>query len=109
MELVKYVRKNGKLVGAVVAVSASQVGWSRCKAPDQFSKTTAVDIARVRAVATSSGSAEDVPRSLQGDVLAMQSRARRYFKTVDEAKERARSNFIYDPIMGLRAFGAFID
>lgn len=77
MELVKYVRKGQKIVGAVVAVSRSQVGWSLCKPVDEFSKVTALDIARVRAVGAS---CEAVPRSLVKEVSAMTDRSNRYFK-----------------------------
>ena len=94
MELVQYVRdRNGHPVGAVVALSANQIGWSLTNKLDRWDREKALMIARRRAVATNkTGGFRDsvllpgadgkggVPHTVQRTFEEMCNRAMRYFK-----------------------------
>lgn len=91
MELVQYVRdRNGHPVGAVVAISVNQIGWSLTNKLDRWDREKALMIARRRAVATTkSGGYRDsvllngkggVPHSVKCVFEEMCNRAWRYFK-----------------------------
>jgi len=87
MELIKFVRvhKKGqnKKVGALVALSSKQIGWSKCNKKDDFSEEIALNLARGRALHTPS----KVPNSLHKEYLSMVLRAHRYFKQEPLRKE----------------------
>lgn len=87
MELVQYVRdRNGHPVGAVVAVSADQIGWSLMNKLDRWDREKALMIARGRAIATTSEGYfrpsvdGGVPHSIFATFENMCDRAMRYYK-----------------------------
>ena len=85
--LVKYVRnKKNQRVGVVVAVSATQIGWSTCnfKMGDRFDKKRGREIAIGRAWKEEYERVDiyEVPFSVRWDVVEMTLRAGSYFKNL---------------------------
>lgn len=97
--IVKYVKKNGRILGCLVAVgydgpggsdAGYAVGWSkynRSGVEDKpFSKKKALEIATGRAVNGStmlSGGYENFPHSFSVEIDEFVSRCRRYFKGIN--------------------------
>lgn len=42
-------RKHGRCYGAVVAISATKIGWSYCSKTEKFDRERALELARIRA------------------------------------------------------------
>ena len=96
--LVKYVRNSrGHKIGVVVAINATEIGWSLCNAKmgDIFNSYRAIEIAVGRAksyalfierevccitVLNKKGDVVNVPISCKRDFYNMVERARRYFQ-----------------------------
>lgn len=86
--LVKYVRQNGNIIGAVVAISRDKIGVSVCNKKDQFSKQRALEIACGRANVCGTRRQLNVTENLPyrkgvnfaNEVQSMRQRAERYFK-----------------------------
>ena len=77
--LIKYVRKNGAKshpVGVVVALSATQIGWSLCHKDDKWDK----DMAKYIAINRARGHRpKNVPQTVKNAMDAMKLRAEKYF------------------------------
>ena len=97
--LVKYIRDGKRPIGCVVALSATQVGFSLCSPKDKFNKEIAVHLAVGRAVNPDMSPHFAVPNRLvtvetpvstfrsplyqvvEAEISNMEHRAQRYFKS----------------------------
>ena len=79
--LIEYVRKHGRKVGVIVAVSKEEIGWAKCRNLDRFDKFAGREIAHIRAIKHDlMTNAERCAESMKPAFIKMVRRANRYFK-----------------------------
>lgn len=81
--VVQYIRKNGRPLGAIVAVKGEygfRIGYSVCSKKDRFKKETALKIAFGRAD-TWNLIPHDVPKDVSRNLPAFIERCKKYYRT----------------------------
>lgn len=81
--VIQYVRKNGRPLGAIVAVKGEhgfRIGYSLCNKRDRFKKETGLKIAFGRAD-TWSSIPGDTPREIMAALPGFIARCKKYYRT----------------------------